>query len=136
MSHYCCKRCGQRYDDCYCKPPTTTENKPMTKPITPDEAIKSAKPDIPPEVFEVFNELIVKGMAADGVSRVRQHEAVMAVATKMMITRAEAFSRKLLAVEEHYRKAGWSVEYHKPPYYDASDPYFIFTKPFTGHQQK
>lgn len=19
MSHYCCKRCGQRYDDCSCK---------------------------------------------------------------------------------------------------------------------
>lgn len=104
------------------------ENKPMIKPITPDEAIKSAKPDIPPEVFEVFNELIVKGMAASGTSRVSQNEAVMAVATKMMITRAEAFSRKLLDVEGHYRKAGWNVEYHKPPYFDNSDPYFIFKK--------
>lgn len=104
------------------------ENKPMIKPITPDGAIKSAKPDIPPEVFEVFNELIVKGMAASGTSRVSQNEAVMAVATKLMITRAEAFSRKLLDVEDYYREAGWDVEYHKSPYYNDSDPDFIFRK--------
>jgi len=104
----------------------------MTKPITPDEAIKSAKPNIPPEVFEVFNELIIKGMQSNGVSYVGQNEAVMAVATKLMITRAEAFSRKLLDVEEHYRKAGWDVEYRKPPYYDDSDPDFIFRKSFSN----
>lgn len=129
MSHYCCKRCGQRYDDCHCKPLTTTENKPMLKPITPDEAIKSVKPDLPPEVFEVFNELIVKGMNSNGKSRVGQNEAVMAITIKLLITRTEAFSRKLLDVEDYYREAGWLVNYYKPSYYDDSDPYFIFEKP-------
>ena len=101
MAHYDCTRCGQSYYDCDCKPLTTpVKEKPMTKPITPDEAMKTVKAKIPPEVLEVFNELIVKGMDANGVSRVSQNEAVMAVATKLMITRQEAFSRKLLDVEK------------------------------------
>lgn len=100
----------------------------MTKPITPDEAIKSVNSDIPPEVFEVFNELIIKNMKSLGISRIGQNEVVMAVATKLLLTRQEVFSRKLLDVEGHYRKAGWDVEYRKPPYYDNSDPYFIFKK--------
>lgn len=101
----------------------------MTKPITPYEAMEAVKAKIPPEVLEVFNELIVKGMDANGVSRVSQNEAVMAVATKLMITRQEAFSRKLLDVEKIYREAGWTVDYHKPPYFDDSDPYFLFMRP-------
>lgn len=42
MSHYCCKRCGQRYDDCTCSPSLPIIKQQPAKPDFREIACDSA----------------------------------------------------------------------------------------------
>lgn len=143
MSHYCCKRCGQRYDDCTCVPlasPAMELTQPQKeelllpkqsriRPITPAKAIEAKSQAIPPEVFQVFDELIVRNLDLDGQAKVDQDEAVTMISNKLKIHRAAVFANKWMDVEEAYRQAGWTVEYDKPAYYEDFSAYYMFMTP-------
>jgi hypothetical protein len=99
----------------------------MPGPITPDEVQPRKNETIPEEVFEVFNALIVENW--DGRSaRITQDEAVSRVSKALGISRSTAFSRKLLDIEDVYRKAGWKVVYDKPAYNEDYEAFFVFSK--------
>ena len=98
-------------------------------PITPSEAIKAKTQAIPSEVFQVFDELIVRNLDLDGQAMVDQYEAVTMIAERMKIHRSVVFANNWMDVEEAYRQAGWLVEYDKPAYYENYKAYYMFTTP-------
>ena len=98
-------------------------------PITPSEAIKAKTQAIPPEVFEVFDELITRNISLTGTAKVYQDEAVTMIASKLNIHRSVVFANKWMDVEEAYRQAGWTVNYEKPYWGDYFDAYYTFTIP-------
>ena len=100
-----------------------------TGPITPAEATKAKTQAIPPEVFQVFNELITRNISLTGTAKVYQDEAVTMIASKLNIHRSVVFANKWMDVEEAYRQAGWLVEYDKPAYYENYKAYYMFTTP-------
>ncbi len=94
----------------------------MTKPITPSEVVKQEV--IPDFVFEVFNELIQRNHRA-GRATVKQSDAEKMIKAKM----GEAeFDDRWLDVEDHYRDAGWQVEYDKPGYNETYPATYTFVK--------
>jgi hypothetical protein len=97
-------------------------------PITPDEVLALKTSTLPPEVFEVFNQLIAANWNG-AAAIVAQKDVVAAIRKKLRISREQVYERNLLEVEECYWAAGWHVEYDKPafnePYYE---PTFTFRK--------
>jgi hypothetical protein len=107
-------------------------------PIKPEEVIERKKETIPDEVFEAFNELIVK-YCADGVSRFTQSEVIEAIVKKKpadlidIDSLEEAydiiFKKRWLNIEELYMEVGWVVEYDHRGLGDSRFVNFTFTKP-------
>ena len=104
----------------------------MTQPIKPDEVEDRKTADIPDQVFEAFNALIVRNFS--GVSAVvKQVDAVDQIiklrnAAHFGCSRQEIFDNGWLNVEESYRKSGWDVEYDKPGYNETYEASFTFRK--------
>lgn len=98
----------------------------MSKPITPEEAIEAKPFEIPPEVFNAFNHLIVKNLR-NGEARFTVDEAAKAV-RDAGINVAEAFREKWFDVEDSYRSAGWNVRFDKSGYNEPGPDYYIFRK--------
>lgn len=97
----------------------------MTKPITPSQV--SSSKVIPPEVIEVFNELIAKNW--DGHEAiVKQDVAARLAAKRLNITTETLFDNHYMDVESTFRKAGWKVEYDKPGYCETYEASFTFSK--------
>jgi hypothetical protein len=94
----------------------------MSKPITPEEALKQKVSTIPDAVFEAFNTLIVRDY--DGKqATVKQREVIKLYETNT----GEKFTDiHWLNVENLYRDSGWEVFYEKPGYNESYEPYFIF----------
>jgi hypothetical protein len=89
-----------------------------------NEAIESR--EFPDYIIQAFNECIRESRIKH-TNRVGQNQVMDRILELNPNTnRREVFATNLLDVEDYYRKAGWTVEYHKPPYYDDSEPYFIF----------
>lgn len=97
----------------------------MSKPITPEEAKAKHLEEIMPEVFESFNELIVKNLC-NRYSSFKQKEVEKLVVEKL---KGKQFYSKMLNVEEAYRKVGWKVVYDRPGYNESYDATFSFTAP-------
>jgi len=97
-------------------------------PITPEQAQAAdrSKP-IPEDVFEVFNELIVDDLSADGRARVYRDDAVERLAAKGYRA-SDLFIEGWLDVEPHYRAAGWNVTYDQPAYNESYAAYYDFVK--------
>ena len=107
----------------------------MTKTITPSEAKKLKVTVIPPEVIEVFNQLIVENLSGR-TATVTQKEAARRIASKMNIPSGEVYNKKYLDVEDVFRGAGWKVEYDKPGYNEDYEATWKFTAPTTrGHDE-
>jgi hypothetical protein len=102
-----------------------------TNPLSPKEAKekseKIAESNIPNEVIECFNELIVKNIVGD-CSIVCQDNIVNLIHKRTNISRDDIFSNKYLDIESLYEKVGWSVFYNKSPYYSDKPSFFRFTK--------
>ena len=111
--------------------PTNPEIVNMTevKPITPAEAHTKKISSIPPEVIQVFNDLIVENYSQiSKEATVKQDDAVELITQRMNITSDEVFDHGYCDVEEIFRKAGWKVKYDKPAYCESYDAYFVFSK--------
>lgn len=102
-----------------------SDTKSTVGPITPREARAGAGAALPPEVFQVFNELIQKAYK-DGYATVKQEEAAVRIAQVLGISRSEVFDRGLLDVEEAYRKKGWEVVYDSPAFNETYPATFSF----------
>ena len=99
----------------------------MPGPIKPKEVQGKKNESIPEEVFEVINAMILEDW--DGRSAtVSQIEAGRRAAKVLGITTGELYKRKLLDIEDIYRKAGWKVEFDKPGYNESYEAHFIFKK--------
>ncbi len=93
------------------------------KPIKPED-VKAAP--IPNEVIQVFNALIQSRW--DGKkARIEQDEVLLAICLAMGISKGEVFNKKLLDVEEVFRRAGWKVTYDKPSLAESFPAFFVFS---------
>lgn len=96
------------------------------KPITPQEIAEQKGKVIPSEVFESFNELIVKRYC-NGKAIMAQDEVVsLILAKRPNNTRSEIFNEGWLDVESVYEGAGWTVDYDKPGYNESYPAVFTF----------
>lgn len=104
------------------------------KPIKPEDVGTEKLNAIPPEVFEVFNEIIVKNFY-NGESTVTQHIAVQKIVELYnernpynTIDSVHIHENGWLNIEEAYIAQGWKVHYDKPGYNENYPAYFEFRK--------
>lgn len=110
----------------------------MIKPITPAEL--DTRPYIFPDfVIQGFNIALARRSFFIGdIIKVTQ-EAVIEEILKLVpsdnkdeyygTTRADIFTNKWLDIERVYEEAGWRVEYHKAPYFESTDSFWLFHTP-------
>ena len=91
-------------------------------PIKPSEVSKQ----IPEQVFDAFNHFIYQNH--DGTHSVVKQEEVVQMLVSSGMDRNEIFSKRMLDIEGHYKKAGWDVSYEKPGYNESGEAYFTFKK--------
>lgn len=94
-------------------------------PINPTQAALKKSEVFPKEVFDAFDELIVKNLV-DGRACVRQKDVIKLIKAKLS-GRERDFETHWLNVEEAYRRVGWTVEYKKPGLDETFDASFTFT---------
>lgn len=92
------------------------------KPITPNEAKKRVKSNIPGDVIAAFNELISENFR-NGSARFTQTKVVIRIKEKMPDV---TFDNRWLDVEPLFEHAGWIVKYDKPGYNEPGDATFEF----------
>ena len=101
----------------------------MSKPIRPSEVKKLKGEGIPDEVFDVFNELIVARLQGRS-AHIPLGVVAAAVSKALHLSRKDVLDKRLLDVEDHYRKAGWEVRYESSAWNESDfKPYFTFTAP-------
>ncbi len=99
----------------------------MPGPITPADAKAKKEKTIPEEVYDAFNELIIKNLSSDGTATVTQAEAMDLICKKMpAVTRQQVYDHNWMDIESAYRKAGWTVAYDKPGYNETYPACFMF----------
>ena len=89
------------------------------KPIRPSDIPAAKQVVIPPEVIQVFNELIAKNFK-NGRSQVYLYEA-----SNKIFNLLGKCNEEWLEIEYIYQKAGWNVIFYS---YSYSEPYFTFTE--------
>lgn len=97
------------------------------KAITPTEATRIVEwREFPDFVVEAFNSCI-KDALLRGLHEVNQEEVIMRMMSlNPELKRQEIFDKHYLDVENYYQRAGWTVQYHKPAYWEAWEPYWEF----------
>jgi hypothetical protein len=106
----------------------------MPGPIKPKEVQKKRNESFPEEVFDAFNEMIVKEW--DGHSASFTLKSVADLAIKKLkeggrnrgLTRQGMYDKGWMDVEDVYQKAGWEVEFDKPGYNEDYEANFKFSK--------
>lgn len=98
------------------------------RPITPDEVKAKKETNVPDEVIEAFNELLIKNssIGVDSITIVQPD--VVALMMEKGLNCGDIFTNHWLDVEDIYRAAGWYVEYDKPGYNECYDAKFIFKR--------
>lgn len=102
----------------------------MSGPINPSEVGVT----IPEAVYEAFNEMIKREWNGDSATFALKAVADLAVEKLRNVEGLEGVTRQYLYdkgwmdVEPAYRKAGWTVEFDKPAYYETYEANFTFTK--------
>ena len=92
-------------------------------PITPDKIIKP----IPEEVFETFNELIVKDY--DGREAIVYLEEARNLVSSKLKAAGKELQDWMLDIEDSYRKTKkWIVVYDSPSIGDNYEAFYKFTK--------
>lgn len=109
-------------------------NNASGRPITPDEAKEGHAQGIPPEVFDIFNDLLRKYASARKTIIIKQDEVVNLIVKKMNVQRNEVFDKGWLEIEASYINYGWDVQYEKPAYNEEGYAYFEFTPAKTGRK--
>lgn len=95
----------------------------ITKEQVAEKIADRAFPDF---VIQAFNEFITEAHINKSFSFL-QKNVVERIVELGNIQRNVVFENHWLDVEEHYRKAGWDVQYFKPAYNeDPEKAYFVF----------
>jgi hypothetical protein len=86
---------------------------------------------IPDFVFEVVNDMLVEKMSrSSGTAVLKQDDIAKAVRQhpeyKQLKPRPDIYDKHWMDFEDHYRKAGWVVEYDRPAYNESYPPTFTF----------
>lgn len=102
-------------------------SKRKVKPLSPDEAAKEARADIPDFVIEAVNNLLKKHLTS-GYATLRQDEVIAEILrlSNQELTRQQIFDNKWLDFEPIFEEEGWVVEYDKPGYNETYEPTFDF----------
>lgn len=100
----------------------------MAEPIRPEDVPALKVVSIPGEVFEVFNELIIKNYSQGGTSVVHQSAVINALEDRGT-PRNTVYQNGWLDVEDAYEEAGWDVKYDKPAYNESYPATFRFSAP-------
>ncbi len=96
-------------------------------PIKASEVTGKKRTQIPEEVFDAFNELIVENMHGKS-STFTQKKVVALILEKSILSRDVIFNKNYLDVEDIYRAEGWLVEYDSPGYCENYDATYTFRK--------
>lgn len=91
------------------------------KAISPYDVVEM----IPDEVFDSFNELIIKNFNGKR-SKVYRHDVVSLIESKLKEN--TIFKDRFLEIENYYIEKGWDVKYYSPDKYENYIPYYIFSK--------
>lgn len=94
--------------------------------ITKEQVAQNLADRVFPDfVIQAFNECIQasKQKKSDQVTRKAVVERIKALGG---VTDSEIMSNNWLDVEQFYRKAGWTVVYHKQAFNESGDSYFTF----------
>ncbi len=97
------------------------------KPFTPNQAIAKAQSNIPDEIIEAFEEMIVENMSQGTATFLLKDVAALA-AGKLKIRPKALFDKNWLDVEPLFRASGWIVEFDKSGYNEDYDDNFTFRK--------
>lgn len=98
----------------------------MMKAITPLEALSKSASLIPPQVFEVVNNLIIENLdLATKSLTLKQDLIVESICNAFDISRNK-FNFNWLNFEAQYEEQGWIVKYEKQCFGDNFDSYFEF----------
>ncbi len=95
--------------------------KTLGRPATPDE-VGAVTPDIPPEVFDIVNEMLASSLT------VMQGVLVERICKRLGVERAAVFGNHWLDFERAYEAAGWEVRYDKPGYNEDYEPFWEFER--------
>jgi hypothetical protein len=110
------------------------ENKVL--PIKPEDITELKLNQIPDEIINAVNELIVEKWDGSRAT-IKQDEIINRYLSAIIsgyneedfqIKRHEIFDKHYMDFEEIYRNAGWKVEYGRPAYNESYEPFFIFKK--------
>jgi len=96
------------------------------KAITPAEVEQRAKSEIPEEIIETINNLLIKKTRYGRCTLLRK-DILAEIKNMHNITSTTIFENGWMDIEPLYRDAGWIVEYDKPGYNENYGAKFIFT---------
>lgn len=85
--------------------------------------------DIPQDVFDAVNELLVNKFKPDtGDAILYRQEILNAIIENSDggITVDMIFDNNWMDIKNHYRAKGWTVRYRETPHYTTNDSWFIF----------
>lgn len=103
------------------------------KPITPAQAKNQRRAGIPDFVFDVVNTLLVENLNStctgalllqkDIAKAIREHPEYQTYDEP----RPDIYKQGWMDFEEHYKQAGWKVDYDRPGYNENYEPKYIFS---------
>lgn len=97
-------------------------------PIKPENIRVEKIKKIPGEVFEAFNEVLVRNMVTPNSKvSIRQDEVIALIQEKLVCSWGDIDAGKWLNIEEAYRLYGWDVTYDKPGYNETYPATYTFT---------
>ena len=98
------------------------------KPITPQEVADRKVKSIPPEVIEVFNDLIAENFSGNSAT-VTVTQAVTRIKKRMgrRTNDEQIVERGWLDIEPIFRETGWDVVYDQPGYNESYEANYTFT---------
>lgn len=92
------------------------------KPISPNDVAAAKAYFLPPEIFDVINELIALNFTFGGATVYLKD-----IQQKYNDRYGANLPAGQLNVEEAYEFMGWNVTFDKPAYNESFDSYFRFT---------
>jgi len=113
------------------------------KPISPNEITSAKKDQIPDEVIQSVNEMIVekwngyestfkqKDLVIKIVEKLIEHELYNSEEEKKQVEnrlKRNLFDKHYLDIEDIYREEGWIIIYDKPGYNESYDATFTFKR--------
>jgi hypothetical protein len=102
----------------------------MNHAISPQEAQEQRQKQIPQEVFDVWNEVIVSHLCQSSqriVSRFLLKELSSKLSSKMHMNFETLKEKGYLDLEPFFRENGWTVDFDSPGYNESYDANFQFS---------